>query len=149
MHRQLARLSSRHATTQSAPSARIAKAVAQSTGHDRRADVATVTAAFTDDVRRYLGLLTNKGTQTGSRPSKNGLLLRYSQRLELLRMGEQTGLSRFQANLVIAAIQHEARGSHSASATQPSNGVSATAMFLITQAVLIITLLAIFLFAGQ
>lgn len=143
MHRQLARLSSRHATTQSAPSARITTAVAASARPDQRADVAAATAAFTTEVRKHLGL---PGTPA-EKPTKNGFLLRYSQRLELLRLGEHMGLSRFQANLVIAAVQHESRTSSAALPASPA--ISTTTLFLATQAVLIATLLAIFLIAGR
>lgn len=38
----------------------------------------------------------------------DGPLLRYSQRQRLLRDAEQRGIGRFEANLVIAAVQHEA-----------------------------------------
>ena len=40
----------------------------------------------------------------------DGPVLRYSSRLALLRDADQIGLGRFQANLLIAAVQHEAGG---------------------------------------
>lgn len=145
MHRQLARLSSRHATTKSASSARIVSAVATSVAPGQRADVATVTAAFTSAVRQHVGLSTHPAA---GRPLKSPLLLRYSQRLQLLRTGEEMGLSRFQANLVIAAVQHEARRDPNCSDLRMTPAVSTTALFLVTQAILITALAATFLVAG-
>ena len=39
----------------------------------------------------------------------DGQVLRYSQRLALLQLADRQGLGRFEANLVIAAIQHRMR----------------------------------------
>jgi hypothetical protein len=36
-----------------------------------------------------------------------GKFLRYSTRLELLQIAAELGISRFQANLMIAAVQHQ------------------------------------------
>jgi len=40
----------------------------------------------------------------------DGRVLRYSRRLELLKTADQLGIGRFHANLIIAAVQHEATG---------------------------------------
>ena len=148
LHRQLARLSSKRPQAHSAPSARIVSAISASTHQDQRPDVGTATELFTREVRRHLGLPTGQGGQRAKNPAENALLLRYSQRLELLRLGEHMGLSRFQANLVIAAVQHEWHRNHGATAVVARQGPSTTSLFLATQALLIATLVAVYLIAG-
>ena len=49
------------------------------------------------------------------RERMDGPVLRYSHRTRLLRAAEQTGIGRFEANLIIAAVQHEARANSSTS----------------------------------
>ena len=41
--------------------------------------------------------------------SLDGPILRYSMRMELLKQAERMGIERFEANLIIAAIQHRMR----------------------------------------
>jgi hypothetical protein len=38
----------------------------------------------------------------------DGPVLRYSHRTNLIRVAERSGIGRFEANLIIAAVQHEA-----------------------------------------
>jgi hypothetical protein len=38
----------------------------------------------------------------------DGPVLRYSHRTSLIRVAERSGIGRFEANLIIAAVQHEA-----------------------------------------
>jgi hypothetical protein len=38
----------------------------------------------------------------------DGPVLRYSRRTDLIRTAERSGIGRFEANLIIAAVQHEA-----------------------------------------
>lgn len=83
-----------------------------------------VAATFTDEVIRSL----------------DGPVLRYSQRLALLRRAAELGISRFEANLLIAAVQHRHVGTCSPAAPRRSNlpmlmtfaaGVQALIVFLI------------------
>jgi hypothetical protein len=46
--------------------------------------------------------------------SLDGAILRYSQRRALMATARRLGMGDFEANLVIAAVQHERRGDHSA-----------------------------------
>jgi hypothetical protein len=49
-----------------------------------------------------------------------GPVLRHSQRRRLLKTAQRAGIGRFEANLIIAAVQHERRGSDArALASQP------------------------------
>lgn len=41
------------------------------------------------------------------RERMDGPVLRYSQRTRLIREAEQRGIGRFEANLIIAAVQHQ------------------------------------------
>ena len=50
------------------------------------------------------------------RERMDGPVLRYSHRTRLLRAAERGGIGRFEANLIIAAVQHEAGANRPASA---------------------------------
>jgi hypothetical protein len=61
-----------------------------------------------------------------------GPVLRHSQRRRLLKAAQQAGIGRFEANLIIAAVQHERRGSaaqspcsRSARGRDPRDGLAA------------------------
>ena len=51
------------------------------------------------------------------RERMDGTMLRYSHRTRLLRAAEQSGIGRFEANLIIAAVQHEAGANRPVGAT--------------------------------
>ncbi len=55
-----------------------------------------------------------------TRERMDGPVLRYSHRTRLLRAAEQSGIGRFEANLIIAAVQHEAGTSGPASTAHDS-----------------------------
>jgi len=46
----------------------------------------------------------------------DGPVLRYSQRRELLAVAQRTGIGRFEANLIIAAVRHRQVENHSSEA---------------------------------
>jgi hypothetical protein len=74
--------------------------------------------------------------------------LRYSDRLRLLSIADAIGIGRFQANLVIAAVQHE--GGHGVMPAQPrkSRGwMLAIAVAVAIQSIIIVT--ACIVFSGQ
>jgi hypothetical protein len=48
-----------------------------------------------------------------------GPILRYSQRLHLLALANSAGINRFDANLIIAAIEHHRRPTRACAPTQP------------------------------
>ena len=52
------------------------------------------------------------------RESMDGPVLRYAHRTRLLRAAERSGIGRFEANLIIAAVQHEAGANRPASTTR-------------------------------
>jgi hypothetical protein len=52
------------------------------------------------------------------RERMDGPVLRYSDRTRLLRAAERSGIGRFEANLIIAAVQHEAGEIRPASTTR-------------------------------
>jgi hypothetical protein len=52
------------------------------------------------------------------RERMEGPVLRYSHRARLLRAAEQSGIGRFEANLIIAAVQHEAGANRPATKTR-------------------------------
>ena len=52
------------------------------------------------------------------RERMDGPVLRYSHRARLLRTAERSGIGRFEANLIIAAVQHEA-GANNSTSTAP------------------------------
>ena len=49
-----------------------------------------------------------------------GQILRYSDRLDLLRAAERLGINRFRANLIIATVQHEQRGERQTVQAKPA-----------------------------
>jgi hypothetical protein len=49
-----------------------------------------------------------------------GPVLRYSHRTRLIRAAERSGIGRFEANLIIAAVQHEAGERRAAERVRPS-----------------------------
>jgi hypothetical protein len=51
-----------------------------------------------------------RGFAARVRTHLNGQILRYSDRLELLRAAERLRIERFRANLIIATVQHEMAG---------------------------------------
>lgn len=65
--------------------------------------------------------------------------LRYSQRLKLLKLASELGIGRFEANLIIAIVQHRAERStsteHKLEKTSP---LSAIAVFAIVQSLILI-----------
>ena len=130
MHKHLSRLATRRPTDLTAT--RISAAVTSSTISPRRPDVSEATQAFTVFVKHEL-IKTSSATP-----------LRYSKRLELLRTGESHGLSRFQANLVIAAVQHEL-----GRLLPPTpERVSGITLFLVTQLSLVALIMLFCLIAG-
>lgn len=54
------------------------------------------------------------------RERMDGPVLRYSRRTDLIRAAERSGIGRFEANLIIAAVQHEARERLGTDETRPS-----------------------------
>ena len=65
-------------------------------------------------------------------------VLRYSQRLALLEEAERRGINRFQANLIIASVQHQmAIGSIAQRETRPRRRWAGVVMFLLLQALIL------------
>jgi hypothetical protein len=64
----------------------------------------------------------------------DGPVLRYSHRANLLRAAERSGIGRFEANLIIAAVQHQAGGMNRAESVAPSESWRAALIgFIATQ----------------
>lgn len=66
----------------------------------------------------------------------DGSMLRYSQRQQLIRQGERRGLSRFEANLVIALAEHR-KNSQAAARPRMERSMPAWAWFIVFQLVLL------------
>ena len=68
----------------------------------------------------------------------DGPVLRYSLRTRLIREAEQHGIGRFEANLIIAAVQHEA-GERTVTerVEQRSSRVQAIVAFCLTQGAIV------------
>jgi hypothetical protein len=74
--------------------------------------------------------------------------LRYSDRLSLLSIADAIGIGRFQANLVIAAVQHE--GGQTVTAAKPRKSrawILALVAAVALQSIIIVT--ACVVFSGQ
>lgn len=75
-------------------------------------------------------------------------VLRYSDRLSLLSVADAIGMGRFQANLVIAAVQHE--GGHGVTPAKPRRNrgwMLAMAAAVVLQSIIIV--IACIVFSGQ
>ena len=71
----------------------------------------------------------------------DGPVLRYSHRANLLRAAERSGIGRFEANLIIAAVQHqagEATGAESVTSSRP--WCAAALAFIATQGAILTAL---------
>src|SRR5690348_14197435 len=80
---------------------------------------------------------------------KNGVLS-YSRRLQLLTTAQQLGIGRFEANLIIAAVQHRTAGMQGSDATSatlrlPVRKALPLLTFLLIQSVILAGLWGIFL----
>jgi hypothetical protein len=65
-------------------------------------------------------------------------VLRYSQRLALLEEAERRGINRFQANLIIASVQHRLAIQSTTHAETPSRGrLAGVVTFLLFQALIL------------
>lgn len=74
--------------------------------------------------------------------------MRYSDRLSLLSVADAIGMGRFQANLVIAAVQHE--GGHGVTPAKPRRNrgwMLAMAAAVVLQSIIIV--IACIVFSGQ
>jgi hypothetical protein len=66
----------------------------------------------------------------------DGTILRYSQRQRLIREGERRGLSRFEANLVIAVVEHR-KNSQVKARPQQASSMPGWVWFIVIQFVLL------------
>ena len=75
----------------------------------------------------------------------DGPVLRYSHRANLLRAAERSGIGRFEANLIIAAVQHQAGGMNRAESVAPSESWRAALIgFIATQGAILSALCWLF-----
>jgi hypothetical protein len=76
-------------------------------------------------------------------------VLSYSRRLQLLRTAQEMGIGRFEANLIIAAVQHRTGGVHQSTEGAFGFRISGTApvllAFLLIQSLILVGLWGIFL----
>jgi hypothetical protein len=70
----------------------------------------------------------------------DGDILRYSQRTALLRQASRLGIGRFEANLVIAAVQHRAARGDYATPPRQNRWLNNAVVFLLIQSIIIWTL---------
>lgn len=72
-------------------------------------------------------------------------VLRYSSRTYLLSVAQSLGVGRFQANLIIAAVQHQTERSVAQSETAHFGWVSKSLVVLLLQALIFASAYALFL----
>lgn len=75
-------------------------------------------------------------------------VLSYSDRLRLLGVARRLGVGRFEANLIIAAVQHRSAGSRSSLSSPPAPGhlrLAGLLTFVVLQSLILVSLWGIFL----
>jgi len=98
-----------------------------------RAVTRNASGQFADDVARQI----------------EGKVLPYSKRLELLSAAEESGIGRFQANLIIAAVQHQTGRSEDVASASDAPAtrlpLAPLLVFISVQAVIMLSLWALFM----